>query len=163
DPVACPDLGELDRVLADAEIVLHAATQDLPCLAELGFRPRRLFDTELAARLLGYERVGLATMAEVVLGLRLEKGHSAADCSGPPRRGGTGRAWPSSASGRAGCSTPGSPPGCWGTSGSGWPPWWRSSSACGWRRATPPRTGRGARSPRTGCATRRSTSRCWSS
>ncbi|ADG88976.1 3'-5' exonuclease [Thermobispora bispora] len=84
DPVACPDLGELDRVLADAEIVLHAATQDLPCLAELGFRPRRLFDTELAARLLGYERVGLATMVEVVLGLRLEKGHSAADWSRRP-------------------------------------------------------------------------------
>jgi ribonuclease D len=84
DPVACPDLSALDAALADAEIVLHAANQDLPCLAELGFHPRRLFDTELAGRLLGYERVGLGTMVEVVLGLRLEKGHSAADWSTRP-------------------------------------------------------------------------------
>ncbi|GII54542.1 3'-5' exonuclease [Planotetraspora thailandica] len=84
DPIACPDLSELDSALDGAEIVLHAATQDLPCLAELGFRPKRLFDTELAGRLLGYERVGLGTMVEVVLGLRLEKGHSAADWSTRP-------------------------------------------------------------------------------
>ncbi|MCG5213978.1 ribonuclease D [Streptosporangium soli] len=84
DPTACPDLAPLDTALADAEIVLHAASQDLPCLAELGFRPRRLFDTELAGRLLGYERVGLGTMVETVLGLRLEKGHSAADWSTRP-------------------------------------------------------------------------------
>ncbi|GGO19106.1 3'-5' exonuclease [Microbispora rosea subsp. aerata] len=84
DPVACPDLSALDAAVSDAEIVLHAANQDLPCLAELGFRPRRLFDTELAGRLLGYERVGLGTMVEVVLGLRLEKGHSAADWSARP-------------------------------------------------------------------------------
>ncbi|GAA3797687.1 ribonuclease D [Sphaerisporangium flaviroseum] len=84
DPIACPDLSELDAALADAEVVLHAATQDLACLAELGFTPRRLFDTELAGRLLGYERVGLGTMVENVLGLRLEKGHSAADWSHRP-------------------------------------------------------------------------------
>ncbi|MFD0665111.1 HRDC domain-containing protein [Thermocatellispora tengchongensis] len=84
DPTACPDLSDLDVALADTEIVLHAASQDLPCLAELGFRPRRLFDTELAGRLLGYERVGLGTMVETVLGLRLEKGHSAADWSTRP-------------------------------------------------------------------------------
>ncbi|MEW9530298.1 HRDC domain-containing protein [Microbispora sp. NPDC049125] len=84
DPIACPDLTALDRALDGAEVVLHAANQDLPCLAELGLRPRRLFDTELAGRLLGYERVGLGTMVEVVLGLRLEKGHSAADWSARP-------------------------------------------------------------------------------
>ncbi|MEV0967996.1 ribonuclease D [Microtetraspora glauca] len=84
DPVACPDLTALHDAVADGEIVLHAATQDLPCLTELGFRPRKLFDTELAGRLLGYERVGLGTMVEVVLGLRLEKGHSAADWSNRP-------------------------------------------------------------------------------
>lgn len=84
DPIACPDLSALDTAVKDAEIVLHAATQDLPCLAELGFRPRQIFDTELAGRLLGYERVGLGTMVEVVLGLRLEKGHSAADWSNRP-------------------------------------------------------------------------------
>ncbi|MEU4578395.1 MULTISPECIES: ribonuclease D [Nonomuraea] len=84
DPVACPDLSELDAALAGAEVVLHAASQDLPCLMEIGFRPRRMFDTELAGRLLGYERVGLGTMVETVLGLRLEKGHSAADWSTRP-------------------------------------------------------------------------------
>ncbi|MEO3812191.1 HRDC domain-containing protein [Sphaerisporangium sp. B11E5] len=84
DPIACPDLSELNAAVAGAEVVLHAATQDLACLAEVGFVPRRLFDTELAGRLLGYERVGLGTMVENVLGLRLEKGHSAADWSHRP-------------------------------------------------------------------------------
>ncbi|MGI5288566.1 HRDC domain-containing protein [Nonomuraea polychroma] len=84
DPIACPDLSTLDAAVADAEIVLHAASQDLPCLLEVGFRPREMFDTELAGRLLGYERVGLGTMVETVLGLRLEKGHSAADWSTRP-------------------------------------------------------------------------------
>ncbi|MFC6086047.1 HRDC domain-containing protein [Sphaerisporangium aureirubrum] len=84
DPIACPDLSELNSAVAGAEVVLHAATQDLACLAEVGFVPRRLFDTELAGRLLGYERVGLGTMVENVLGLRLEKGHSAADWSHRP-------------------------------------------------------------------------------
>ncbi|WP_157246024.1 ribonuclease D [Nonomuraea typhae] len=84
DPMGCPDLSALDAAVAEEEIVLHAASQDLACLAEVGFRPRRMFDTELAGRLLGYERVGLGTMVETVLGLRLEKGHSAADWSTRP-------------------------------------------------------------------------------
>src|SRR5215472_7490932 len=84
DPVTCPDLSELDAALAPAEAVLHAAGQDLPCLAELGYRPRALFDTELAGRLLGYPRVGLAAEVEEVLGLTLEKSHSAADWSTRP-------------------------------------------------------------------------------
>ena len=84
DPVACPDLSGLDEALAETEAVLHAANQDLPCLADLGFRPRRIFDTELAGRLLGYPRVGLGTLVEEVLGLTLEKTHSAADWSTRP-------------------------------------------------------------------------------
>ncbi|TYB68525.1 ribonuclease D [Nonomuraea sp. PA05] len=84
DPIGCPDLTALDEAVAEAEIVLHAASQDLPCLMEVGFKPRVMFDTELAGRLLGYERVGLGTMVETVLGLRLEKGHSAADWSTRP-------------------------------------------------------------------------------
>ncbi|MDQ1713306.1 MAG: ribonuclease [Frankiaceae bacterium] len=84
DPIPCADLSTLDAALADAEWVLHAASQDLPCLAELGLRPRRLFDTELAARLAGYERVGLATMVERVLGHRIDKGSSSADWSQRP-------------------------------------------------------------------------------
>ncbi len=84
DPVTCPDLSGLDAALAPVEAVLHAAGQDLPCLAELGYRPRTLFDTELAGRLLGYPRVGLAALVEEVLGLRLAKGHGAEDWSTRP-------------------------------------------------------------------------------
>jgi ribonuclease D len=84
DPIACPDLSGLDAALADVEAVLHAASQDLPCLAEIGYRPRLLFDTELAGRLLGYPRVALGTMLEEVLGYRLAKEHSAADWSVRP-------------------------------------------------------------------------------
>jgi ribonuclease D len=84
DPIALPDLSGVDAAIADAEWILHAANQDLPCLAELGLRPRRLFDTELAGRLLGEERVALGTMVEQHLGVGLEKGHSAADWSTRP-------------------------------------------------------------------------------
>jgi ribonuclease D len=84
DPIACADLSGLDEVLAGTEAVLHAASQDLPCLAELGYRPRQLFDTEVAGRLLGCPRVGLAAMVESLLGLGLEKSHSAADWSTRP-------------------------------------------------------------------------------
>jgi ribonuclease D len=84
DPIELPDLSSLDQALAGADWILHAANQDLPCLAELGLRPRRLFDTELAGRLLGSERVALGTMLEQYLGISLEKGHSAADWSTRP-------------------------------------------------------------------------------
>lgn len=84
DPLACPDLSVLGAVLTDVQWVLHAASQDLPCLAELGMKPSLLFDTELAGRLLGYPRVGLAPLVESVLGYALEKGHSAADWSTRP-------------------------------------------------------------------------------
>jgi len=84
DPVPLPDLRALGAVIGDVEWVLHAASQDLPCLAELGLRPRQVFDTELAGRLLGYARVGLGSIVEEVLGFTLEKGHSAADWSTRP-------------------------------------------------------------------------------
>jgi ribonuclease D len=86
DPIACPLLSGVDSALQDTEAILHAASQDLPCLAEVGYRPRRLFDTELAGRLLGYPRVALGTLVEEVLGFHLEKGHSAADWSARPLR-----------------------------------------------------------------------------
>jgi ribonuclease D len=85
DPVALS--GRIDPLVdavADTEWVLHAASQDLPCLAELGLRPAVLFDTELAGRLAGFDRVALGAMVERLLGYRLEKGHGAADWSRRP-------------------------------------------------------------------------------
>src|SRR6202050_5143376 len=84
DPVACPDLSGINTSLADVEAVIHAASQDLPCLSDLGYRPRLLFDTELAGRLLGYPRVGLGTLVGALLRLALEKGYAAADWSTRP-------------------------------------------------------------------------------
>jgi ribonuclease D len=84
DPMAVTDLSELSAALADAEWVLHAASQDLPSLRGVGLRPTRIFDTELGARLAGFERVGLATMVELLLGRGLAKEHSAVDWSRRP-------------------------------------------------------------------------------
>lgn len=84
DPAALSDLQPLARALSGTEWILHASTQDLPCLAELGLRPDALFDTELAARLLGMPRVGLAGLTEDLLGVGLAKGHGAADWSKRP-------------------------------------------------------------------------------
>ena len=84
DPIAFTDLAGLDAALDGAEWILHAATQDLPCLREVGLRPVKLFDTELAARLLGYPRVGLATLVETILGRSMRKEHSAVDWSKRP-------------------------------------------------------------------------------
>jgi ribonuclease D len=84
DPVYLPDLSSLGAVIAEDEWVLHAASQDLPCLSEVGLHATRVFDTELAGRLLGYAKVGLGSIVEEVLGLSLEKGHSAADWSTRP-------------------------------------------------------------------------------
>ncbi|GGR46632.1 HRDC domain-containing protein [Streptomyces roseolus] len=84
DPVGCPDLSGLGEALDGTEWILHAATQDLPCLRDIGMRPSSLFDTELAGRLAGFPRVGLGAMVESVLGYALEKGHSAVDWSTRP-------------------------------------------------------------------------------
>lgn len=84
DPIAFEDLSPLNEAIGDAEWILHAASQDLPCLREIGLRPTALFDTELAARLLGYPRVGLATLVETIVGKTMRKEHSAADWSKRP-------------------------------------------------------------------------------
>ena len=75
---------ELRVVLATHEWILHAATQDIPCLEELGLRPKSIFDTELAGRLVGEPRVGLGSLVESRLGVGLAKEHSAADWSTRP-------------------------------------------------------------------------------
>lgn len=90
DPVAFAhdpdpaDLSALGDSLAEAEWIIHAASQDLHCLAEVQLVPGQLFDTELAGRLLGYPRVALGTLIEKCFGVRLLKEHSAADWSTRP-------------------------------------------------------------------------------
>lgn len=90
DPVALApedevaDLADLRAAIGDAEWIIHAASQDLPCLVEIGLRPTTLFDTELAGRLLGYPRVSLGAMVEQFCGVHLLKEHSAADWSTRP-------------------------------------------------------------------------------
>jgi len=84
DPPAIGDFSELNESLRDAEWILHAASQDLACLREVGLDPVNMFDTELAARLLGLPRVGLGTVVEELLGIHLAKEHSAANWSTRP-------------------------------------------------------------------------------
>ena len=84
DPVADVDLAKLTTPLNAKTWLLHAATQDLPCLAELGFYPAGLIDTELTARVAGLERVGLGSVCEALLEIELAKEHSAADWSQRP-------------------------------------------------------------------------------
>lgn len=84
DPINTGPLTAVGEALTGVEWILHAATQDLPCLAELDMRPTLLFDTELAGRIAGRPRVGLGPLVEAELGLSLEKGHGAADWSTRP-------------------------------------------------------------------------------
>ena len=84
DPEAVGSLKLIGDALAGVEWVLHAATQDLPCLRALDMTPDRLFDTELGGRLLGLPKVGLASMTEELLGFTLSKEHSAVDWSTRP-------------------------------------------------------------------------------
>lgn len=84
DPPAIGDLTALSAAIGDVEWVFHAASQDLPSLRELDLEPQTIFDTELASRLLGHERVGLAAVVEHTLGITLKKEHSAADWSTRP-------------------------------------------------------------------------------
>jgi len=75
---------ELNALLNTDEVILHASTQDLPCLRELGINPVKLFDTELAGRIAGLPRVGLGPLLESLMGVTLAKEHSAADWSARP-------------------------------------------------------------------------------
>ena len=75
---------ELNTLLQSDEVILHASTQDLPCLRELGINPVSLFDTELGGRLAGLPRVGLGPLLESLMEVSLAKEHSAADWSQRP-------------------------------------------------------------------------------
>jgi ribonuclease D len=84
DAAALPDLSAVDQALRGVEWVFHAASQDLPCLRDCSLEPDRIFDTELASRLLGQPQVGLAAVVARTLGLGLAKEHSAQDWSRRP-------------------------------------------------------------------------------
>lgn len=84
DPVeikSSPEFLAFGRILSEKSWILHAATQDIPCLLELGITTSNLFDTELAAKLCGMEKVGLSSISEALLELELAKEHSASDWS----------------------------------------------------------------------------------
>jgi len=79
-----PLIASLDELLNTDEVILHASTQDLPCLREIGINPMKLFDTELGGRIAGLPRVGLGPLLESLMGVTLAKEHSAADWSTRP-------------------------------------------------------------------------------
>ena len=84
DPPAIGNMSALTTLCHSQEWVLHAASQDLACLREVGIEPPRIFDTELSARLLGLERVGLGAVVESLLDIHLAKEHSAVNWSTRP-------------------------------------------------------------------------------
>lgn len=84
DPTQLESFTPLAEAMMGEEWILHAASQDIPCLNRLGLHPSKLFDTELAARLLGFERVGLGSIVEQLLDIHLKKAHSASDWSVRP-------------------------------------------------------------------------------
>ena len=89
DPIPLKDSKlwqKFNKEFSSYEWVIHASTQDLPCLIEVGLKPKLLFDTELGARIAGCERVGLGPLAESLLELQLAKEHSAVDWSIRPLR-----------------------------------------------------------------------------
>ena len=77
---------ELSDGVGDEEWIIHASTQDLACLREVGIEPKIIFDTELGGRIAGCERVGLGPLTESLLEITLAKEHSAVDWSLRPLR-----------------------------------------------------------------------------
>ncbi|PLS30374.1 ribonuclease D [Bifidobacterium margollesii] len=88
DPIALADQGvdwsSFNDAIGDDDWIIHDSLQDLPGFFAIGLQPRSLFDTEVAARLLGNTRFGLASVTAHYLGLVLAKEHSAADWSYRP-------------------------------------------------------------------------------
>lgn len=79
-----PLFDSLNELLNSNEVILHASTQDLPCLRDIGLIPSKIFDTELGGRLAGLPRVGLGALVESLLGISLAKEHSSVDWSTRP-------------------------------------------------------------------------------
>jgi len=75
DPLARINLDPLLEALSGHELIMHGADYDLRLLRKHHeFVPRAIFDTMLAARLLGLRQFGLSHLVEQHLGIRLEKG-----------------------------------------------------------------------------------------
>ncbi|MDQ7074763.1 MAG: ribonuclease D [Gammaproteobacteria bacterium] len=88
DPLALPNLDPLLPLFDNPNItkIFHAGSQDLEILFQLNGRlPSPLFDTQIAAPLLGHnEQIGYANLVNEVLGVQLEKAHSRADWTRRP-------------------------------------------------------------------------------
>jgi ribonuclease D len=87
DPLTVTDVSELGAVLADrkVEVIFHDADYDLRILdRDYGIRATNLFDTRIAAQLLGEPAIGLAALLEKYLGVKLDKKHQRADWSRRP-------------------------------------------------------------------------------
>lgn len=87
DPTADFDsdlFAKLKQLISETEWIIHAASQDIPCLSEIGITPKKLVDTELAGRLLNYPKVSLGILCEELLAFSLAKEHSAVDWSSRP-------------------------------------------------------------------------------
>lgn len=82
DPLALSDLAPLGRVFSNPHIekVFHAAEYDVICMKrDFGFSFAGLFDTMLAARILGRKEVGLGAILEAEFDLKVDKRHQRAD------------------------------------------------------------------------------------
>jgi ribonuclease D len=85
DPLAGLDLAPLYAALGGHELILHGGDYDLRLLSRhAGFIPTSVFDTMMAARLIGCTQFGLGNLVEQFLGLKLEKGPQKADWSRRP-------------------------------------------------------------------------------
>ena len=85
DPLAPMDLTPLLAVFKTRELILHAADYDLRLLRKHhDFVPSAIFDTMLAARLLGERQFGLSALAEKFLGVKLDKGSQKANWAQRP-------------------------------------------------------------------------------
>lgn len=85
DPLVLQDLSSLTAVLKEKEIVLHGADFDLRLLRRgMGLTPARIFDTVLAARLLGQRQFSLAALVQRYFNVELPKGSQKANWARRP-------------------------------------------------------------------------------
>jgi len=86
DPLCGLDLNGLLEALADKPLILHGGDYDLRMMrSSMGFRPRReVFDTMIAAQLLGFEQIGLAALIERYFDITIGKARQKSDWSRRP-------------------------------------------------------------------------------